>query len=213
MLNKLQEKFEERTPRERMIGMALIALLLWMAWDSFFYQAAQQKQQTLQQELTRLDQQVAEQKLAVLMLEKGPHLDPNLSNQNLLVELQAEHSHLQAQMMAQGDKNFVPPHLMAVALSDILKQNKQLSLLKLETLPAAPLLKSAQTQQNPIYKHGLAISFLGSYLATLTYLTALESLPWHFVWESIDYKVRAFPTAEITIKVYTLSFKETWLGV
>ena len=162
MLNKLQEKFEERSPRERMIGMALIALLLWMAWDSFFYQAAQQKQHTLQQELTRLDQQVVEKKLAVLMLEKGPHLDPNLSNQNLLVELQAEHSHLQAQMMAQGDKNFVPPHLMAVALSDILKQNKQLSLLKLETLPAAPLLKSVQTQQNPIYKHGLAISFLGS---------------------------------------------------
>ncbi|RIZ68193.1 MAG: hypothetical protein D0530_12530, partial [Methylococcales bacterium] len=99
MLNKLQEKFEERTPRERMIGVALIALLLWMAWDSFFYQAAQQKQHTLQQELTRLDQQVVEKKLAVLMLEKGPHLDPNLSNQNLLVELQAEHSHLQAQMM------------------------------------------------------------------------------------------------------------------
>jgi MSHA biogenesis protein MshJ len=102
---------------------------------------------------------------------------------------------------------------MAVALSDILKKNKQLSLLKLETLAVTPLLKTAQAQQNPIYKHGLAISFQGGYLDTLAYLTAMESLPWHFMWESIAYEVKEFPTAEITIKVYTLSFKETWLGV
>jgi len=111
------------------------------------------------------------------------------------------------------DKSLVPPQLMAIALSDILNRNNQLSLIKLDTLPATALTESKQSQPNTIYKHGLSITFSGSYLDTLNYLKALESLPWHFIWESIDYQVIDYPTAETTIRVYTLSFKESWLGV
>jgi MSHA biogenesis protein MshJ len=107
----------------------------------------------------------------------------------------------------------VPPQLMSVALSDILNQNNHLTLIKLDTLPVTTLLESKTSQANPIYKHGLAITFAGSYLDTLNYLKALESLPWHFIWESIDFQVKNYPIAETTIKVYTLSFKEIWLGV
>jgi MSHA biogenesis protein MshJ len=102
---------------------------------------------------------------------------------------------------------------MAVALSDILNRNNQLTLIKLDTLPITTLLKSKQPQLNPIYKHGLTITFSGSYLDTFNYLKALESMPWHFIWESIDYQVKDYPIAETTLRVHTLSFKESWLGV
>jgi MSHA biogenesis protein MshJ len=212
MLNNLQTKFEALTKREKIIVTAAMALGLWLAWDSFFYQPTQKKQRALQQELTNVRQQITEQQLALIKLENSPHIDPNLNNRNTLARLKTEYNRLHELKMQSG-KNFVPPHLMAVALSDILNKNSRLTLIKLDTLPAATLLDSKQPQQNPVYKHGLVITFSGSYLDTLNYLKALEALPWHFIWESIDYQVKDYPTAETTIKAYTLSFKETWLGV
>jgi MSHA biogenesis protein MshJ len=212
MSNNLQEKFEALTQREKIIVISAVLVGLWACWDNFLYQPSHKKQKALLQELTSLKQQISSQQLIATTLENSPHTDPNLNNQNQLAQLKAEYKH-QQELMQQGDKIFVPPHLMVVALSDILNQNKQLTLIKLDTLPVATLLKSKQPQADSIYKHGLAITFSGSYLDTLNYLKALESLPWHFIWESIDYQVKDYPTAEVTIRAYTLSFKESWLGV
>lgn len=211
MLNNLQEKFEALTQREKIIVVAAILIGLWVGWDSFFYQPIQKKQQALQQKLTDLNQQIATQQVTAIKLESSSHVDPNLNNRLKLDQLKAEHNRLKELMM--HDKSLVPPQLMATALSDILTQNNKLTLIKLDTLPVTTLLESKQPQTNPIYKHGLSITFSGSYLDTLNYLKALESLPWHFVWESIDYQVKDHPIAETTIRVYTLSFKESWLGV
>lgn len=211
MLNNLQEKFAALTQREKVIVVAAVLIGLWVGWDNFFYQPIQKKQQALQQKLSSLTQQISALQLAAIKLEGSSQIDPNLNNKLKLDQLKAEHSRLKELMMR--DKRLVPPQLMAVALSDILTQNNKLTLIKLDTLPVTTLLESKQPQSNPIYKHGLTITFSGSYLDTLNYLTALESLPWHFVWESIDYQVIDFPAAETTIRVYTLSFKESWLGV
>ncbi|HEY8034889.1 MAG TPA: hypothetical protein VIF37_04795 [Methylobacter sp.] len=211
MLNNLQEKFEALTKREKIIVVVAVLVGLWVGWDNFFYQPIQKKQQALQQKLSSLKQQITAQQLTAIKLESSSHIDPNLNNKLKLAQLKAEHSRLQELMMR--DKSLVPPQLMASALSDILTQNNQLTLIKLDTLPVTTLLESKQPQSNPIYKHGLTITFSGSYLDTLNYLKALESLPWHFVWESIDYQVKDYPTADTTIRVYTLSFKESWLGV
>jgi len=212
MFNNLQNKFETLTQREKIILAVAVLAGLWVGWDNFFYQPIQKKLLALHQDLSNLNQQITDQQLTAIKLENSNLSDPNLINQNKLIELKAEFNHLQDLMM-QGNKNFVPPNLMAIALSDILNRNNQLTLIKLNTLPATTLLESKQPQLHPIYKHGLAITFSGSYLHTLNYLKALESLPWHFIWESIDYQVKDYPIAETTIKAYTLSFKENWLGV
>ncbi|WP_333877186.1 hypothetical protein [Methylobacter sp.] len=211
MLDNLQEKFEALTQREKIIVVVAILIGLWVGWDSFFYQPTQKKHQALLLQLTDLKQQLTAQQLATIKLENSSHTDPNLANRNKLVELKAEYNRLQELIM--HDKSLVPPQLMAVALSDILTKNNELTLIKLDTLPVTTLLESKQSQANPIYKHGLTITFSGSYLNTLNYLKALESLPWRFVWESIDYQVKDYPTAETTLRAYTLSFKESWLGV
>ncbi len=211
MLTNLQGKFEALTNREKIILVFAVLAGIWFGWDYLFYQPNQKKHQALQQKLTSLKQQATDQQLALIKLENSRNIDPNLNNRNKLTALKAEHSRLQELMM--HDKSLVPPQLMAIALSDILNRNNQLSLIKLDTLPATALTESKQSQPNKIYKHGLSITFSGSYLDTLNYLKALESLPWHFIWESIDYQVIDYPTAETTIRVYTLSFKESWLGV
>ena len=167
MLNNLQEKFEALTKREKIIVVIAVVAGIGVGWDNFFYQPMQKKQQALQLELSNLKQRITDQQLTAINLENSSHIDPNLNNRLKLAELKAEHNRLQELLM--HDKSLVPPQLMAVALSDILNRNKQLTLIKLNTLPVATLQESKQPQPNPIYKHGLAITFSGTYLDTLNY--------------------------------------------
>lgn len=211
MIAKLLEKFAQLNQHEkRMVGLAIL-VIAWAIWDKWLYQPLQQQKIALQQELSNLSTQIAAQQQARLTLQRRDPTDPNATAQQKLLVLKTDYARLQAQLMS-GEKKFVPPSQMAKALSDVLNQNQRLTLIALKTLPLSTLL-SHKEQQQPIYKHGLAISFSGHYLDTLNYLTALEALPWHIIWDSIDYQVTHYPLAEVTIQVYTLSFEETWLNV
>ena len=209
--NKFQERYESLTTREKIIVVTALLATLWGIWDGIFYQPIVVKQKAQQQQLLNLNTQIASQQRIATELENSSNSDPNVDKQNKLNELKAQYSRLQEQVML-GSKKFVPPQLMAKALSDMLKQNHQLKLIKLESLPPTTLLAAVQ-QLQPIYKHGLEITFSGNYVDTINYLEALEALPWAIVWDGLDYKVKTFPTAEITIRAVTLSFDKGWLGV
>lgn len=211
MPNKIQERFESLTSREKVIVVTALLATLWSLWDGIFYQPMVLKQSKFKQELASINTDIANQQQIETQLKNSGNTDPNIDNQNKLAELKAQYSRLQEQIML-GDKKFVPPQLMAKALGDILKQNQQLTLVKLESLPPTTLLEAEQ-QHHPIYKHGLAITFTGNYLGTVNYLEALEALPWAIVWDKLDYQVKNYPMAEITIHAVTLSFEKGWLGV
>jgi MSHA biogenesis protein MshJ len=211
MLNKIQERFESLTSREKTIVITTLLVALWGCWDSLFFERMELKHKALKQELANINTQADSQREMASMLEKTANTDPNAENQIQLAELKNQYSRLKDQVML-GDKKFVPPKLMAKALNDILKQNQKLKLIKLESLPPTTLLDAKQ-QHQPVYKHGLMITFTGNYADTVNYFDALEALPWAIVWESLDYKVKNYPMAEITLRAVTLSFEKGWLGV
>lgn len=211
IINKFRERFRLLTTREKIIVTATVIVSVWGGWDNFFWSPLKQQQNQLQQELLSLKQQLSAQQQTATQLEAGHAADPNLTNKNKLAELTAQFTRLQSLMAREGEK-FVPPRLMAKALGDLLNQNQQLTWLKLDTLPVATL-RPEKNQFFPIYKHGLALTFSGDYSNSLAYLQALESLSWPINWDSIDYQVKNHPLAETTIRAYTLSFEESWLGV
>ncbi len=211
LIDKLRNRFQVLTAREKIIVTATALVCLWGVWDKLFWSPVKQQQIQLQQTLKFLSQQLSGQQQAALKLESGLTLDPNQANKTRLTQLNEELAGQQGKMSQLAEK-FVKPQLMANALNDILAQNLQLNLIKLDTLPVTTL-RNEKQQYFPIYKHGLALTFSGDYLNTLLYLKGLESLPWHINWDSIDYRVKNHPLAETTIQVYTLSFEESWLGV
>ncbi|WP_262967006.1 hypothetical protein [Methylobacter psychrophilus] len=211
MLSKLQERFQSLSNREKVILIGALLAALWGGWDHFFYHPFALEQKLLKQQLDSLNTQIVIDQQTLTQLENSGNTDLNVDNQNKLIELKTQYSRLQDQIML-GDKKFVPSPLMAKALSDMLKQNQQLTLNKLESLPPTTLLAGKQ-QHLPIYKHGLVITFIGNYTDTVKYLKALEALPWAIVWDSFDYQVKEYPMAVCTLRMYTLSFEEGWLGV
>jgi len=211
MIKKFQDQFNNLTAREKIILLATVAICLWGGWDTFFRSPLKRQQQLLQQELSSLDQQLSAQQQTADKLQSGITADPNSAAKNKLAELNTELLSLQNKM-AHESRKFVPPRLMAKVLNDLLNQNRQLTLLKLDTLPVTTL-REGKDQFFPVYKHELALTFSGVYSDTLAYLKSLESLSWRINWDSIDYQVKNHPFAETTIRAYTLSFEESWLDI
>jgi len=210
MTDSYLERLNRLTAREKIIFFATLLVVVWSAWDAFLYQPIIKKQLQLTSELNAIKTQLSAQQQVATKIEALGKIDPNQANKQKLAEVKLELHQLKQQLNI-GDKKFVPANLMAEVLRDMLKQNTGLTLVKLETLPVSTL--SSKQQQSWVYRHGLSMTVSGNYFNTLAYLKSLESLPWRFNWDAIDYQVIEYPVAETTLNVYTLSFEENWLGL
>lgn len=210
MIKTLQTRFNSLTDREQLIFLVTFLILLWSAWDNLVYQSITDKTKQYATELKTLDNRLSAYQQTIIEIEILGKLDPNLSNKTKLQQLNARLEKLKSQL-GKGEKKFVSAHKMASLLTDMLNQNNGLKLIALETLPATTLSKS--DQQSWVYRHGLSLTLQGSFMDTVDYLKSLESLPWRFSWDSVDYQVKQYPVAETTLRLYTLSFEENWLGL
>ncbi len=210
-LDSLQEKLDALSIREKIIILVAVLMVVWGAWDIFFYRGFSEQQSTYRQQMNDVNSQIAAEKMVAEKLIAAAKTDPNQNNRDALANLKNEHKELKKKLQLLSEK-FISPKLMAKVLTDILEQGDNMPLLRLETLPVAPLL-DFKWQMDIIYRHRMAISFSANYADTLEYLERLEALRWHFVIDSIEYRVKEYPLAEVTLHAHTLSFEESWLDV
>ena len=210
MIETIQERFGSLSKREKLMVFLTLAAVFWAVLTKLFLEPTLQQKKQLNQQLLSMQSQSSASELAALQLEAIRKKDPNLENRHQLTAIKSQLSKLK-QQINQGEKKFVSPETMTTVLRDMLNKHQRLKFVSLETLPAKPL---TETEQNPsIFRHGLAITFTGQYFDVFHYLEALESLPWQFYWHNIDYQVKEYPVAEVTLQLYTLSFQEDWLGI
>lgn len=62
-----------------------------------------------------------------------------------------------------------------------------------------------------LYRHGVEITVRGNYLDMIDYMTALESMPTQLFWGGARFEVEDYPTARLTLTMYTLSLDQKWL--
>lgn len=74
--------------------------------------------------------------------------------------------------------------------------------------PPAPAEKGGN-----IHKHGIEIKMAGNYLDLLAYVSELERLPQKLLWGHLSLSTPAWPTSELTLRVYTLSLDPIWMVV
>lgn len=62
-----------------------------------------------------------------------------------------------------------------------------------------------------LYRHGVEITVRGNYLDMIDYMSALESLPTQLFWGGARLEVDQYPSARLTLTMYTLSLDPKWL--
>ena len=229
------ERFAHLQAREQIfIALAAVALVAVLC-DTLMWSPARARNQQQQTQIAEAQQQLADLHNQHAVIEQALATDPDVDLRRKLETLRVQVEQ-QNKELGELTVDLIRPDAMATMLRDLLISRKGLKLIALANMPAVPAFKSksddevsenananidAETDHAAaptIYKHGLALTFRGNYFEILDYLRALENLrspdnvPWHFFWESFDYKVDKYPEAEVTLKVYTLGDKEAWIG-
>jgi len=214
----LLEKFTALNTRERMLILLAILAMAYQFADLVILDHQYQEIQQLNRGMANDNAAIIRLNTELNTLSMRAQDDPNAKLREQIQGAREEVAALQSRLKdATGE--LISPQDMARFLEQLLVQESQLTMLRLQTLDVKPLLaNSADTssplpQQAVLHRHGFAIEFSGSYLATLNYLEALENLPWRFFWDGVNYEVLDYPKSIVRLKLHTLSLSEDWIGV
>lgn len=222
---KISVKVDAMSMRERVLifgaGVALlVSLLTTLLLDPLYAKQKVLRNQVSQQQKTMNEVQAM---ITAVLQENSPSSSSPQRNQ--LNQFRQELADGDAYLKSSRER-LVEPEKMAEHLRQLLNRNNRLQLVVLQTLPVTPLLeqpnakdteqsrfKQASPLDKQVFKHGVQLTLRGNYLDLLQYLSALEKLPQQMFWASAKMSVVQYPTAELTLILYTLSLDKTWLQI
>jgi MSHA biogenesis protein MshJ len=233
-------KIDALTLRERSIIFLMIAAVLITVVNTAVLdpQFAKQRQlsELIKAQQTQIDQIQGEIQQSVKV--RG---DPDIPNRARLLSLQQQFREMNTVLLSM-QKGLISPDKMTVLLEDILNRHGSLRLLTLKTLPvtrlndpvpvsaatdakapaitttaapAAPDKVAPVSQQvaGAVYKHGVQIVVQGRYLDMMQYMADLEAMQWQLFWGSAKLSVDEYPTATLTLTLFTLGLDKKWLNL
>lgn len=225
----LRERWQALSIREQWLCLGAALLVPAMFWTLLVHDPlakAHERQRSLQQaaHARLLTAQTSQADLAARAA-----ADPDRAVREALRAAEAERDR-QLNALEQETAALIDPQRMRQVLQDLLQTRPGLRLLGLESfseplrLPAAlpppstPPAASAAPAVEPapvLYRHGMRVTFEGSYFEVRDYLRSIEGGDWRLFWERLDYQVgEAGPgRARITLELYTLSREAGWVGV
>lgn len=206
---------DARSLRERFILFIATIILIYVAWNSLFFKPIKTSIRKRQNQIVDITEKL--QKIDAEITETVETLE-NISDDGSgdLAERAKliEQAKLLDEKLGLLTSDLVSSNQMVTALRTILERQQRLHLISLDTAPAEVLDTSDDLADSipGVYKHEITIVLLGDYFSVLNYLQSLEALGWRLFWDSMDYKVIAYPTAQITIKLHTLSTQKGFIS-
>ena len=110
-------------------------------------------------------------------------------------------------------RRFTSPERMRDMLEEMVLGQRGLTLLELNTIPAAEVTAAAGPMPRKVYRHGVELTVQGSYRDLYAYLNALEDLPTQLYWGGAELVVGQYPQSSLKLIVYTLSVDQAWMVV
>lgn len=231
----MTSKFEALNKRERWMVFCALFVVIYAIINSLILSPVLNRQKALTSELVADQAQVQALTLQLNEFSNKSVIDPDAQNKQRITDLQTHLQLLETQL--NGLQNtLISPDKMPELLRSLLKKNGKLKLIELKTLPTKGLLESTSedtsssiatstdaTQVNtnqskqpdsPVFKHGVEITVEGRYLDLLEYVSELEQMPWHVLWNNAALSTEQHPPlSQLKLTVYTLSLDKTWLSI
>jgi len=215
---ELLEKFAELSTRERMLVLIAIFAVSYQLADLVILDRQYQQMGQMQNAAAEDNAAIARLSGELNALANSAQDDPNKPLRADVIRTRSNVEALRLRLKALTS-DLISPQDMARFVEELLLQEPKLTLIRLQTLDAKPLLdvdgtlQSADLMAAALHRHDFSIEFAGDYMATLRYLQALEALPWRFFWDSVSYEVEDYPRSLVRLRLHTLSLSEDWIGV
>lgn len=229
MINQMAERFNGLSTRERVLVfvsvLVILALLLFVVLiEPVMKRSAQIDNQLAAQQRASNARQVQISALSRMLKE-----DPSIEVRAQIEGLVGQQTELQ-EIIRERSQYLVAPSEVAPLIEQVLERESGVKLLKFSSLPVQQLQLTSATDIDtdtpaaeesaqgealdvaPVYMHGFEVTLEGDYNGVYAYLLQLESLPQAFFWEQMSYQVAEHPSALVTLRIYTLSISEAWIG-
>jgi MSHA biogenesis protein MshJ len=215
-------RLDELSLRERgLMFAAVVACLILLVYGT----ALQPLLRVQRGYLERLKQNESQTKAVNEVLVKSAreaNADPHASKRARVRALELRLD--QAERMLSAKRNSqVTPEQLASLLQEVLAGNRELKVLALRVLPASVL--SAEPARGAdaaktgkargkapsrltgaaLYRHGVEIELVGSYLDIVKYLGDVEKLRWKLNWSSIELETLVYPEIKVRATLSTVS--------
>lgn len=204
-------RFDRMSTRERaLICVAVLAGVL-IAWDAAMMRPLDRRRAAYQAEIAAIQASIA---AASMTTEEAVASNPALKAFAKQKSVQAALDSINGKLSA-ASVGLIAPQRMVEALHDVLSRQQGLRLVSLHNKPVIGITQpgdGASVEAGP-YVHPVELVVEGRYLDVLAYLRALESLPWHFNWKSLELNTIESPLNRVRIELTTLSMEREWLGV
>lgn len=208
------DRVDAMSIRERGLIFITVMVVLYVMAVNLLFGPIHAEKDRLQKQV---DQKHEETRLVEIqiqgMLGTGTQ-DPDTAKREKLAALEQNIKTI-GMALSQVTSGLVPPKEMARMVEQMLLKNRGLQVVKVESLPAAPLLEGGgqATPGSMVYKHGMRIELRGGYLDILRYLKSLETMPWKVFWGQVTLESEKHPVSKLNLLIYTLSTHEGWIGL
>ncbi len=215
-LREILALLDERSSRERFMICFVLLATVFVIWNSLLMRPLKQAEQLTRTEIETRSNTLSRLEKETGSLEAKLKLDPNELNRTTKASLEQEIWKLDEQIVEQT-ADLVPPEEMARALRRLLRDKRELELVRMESLPPEPLYGrseavDASDADSQVYLHTVELELIGGYLGALRYVKEIEAMPWNLLWDTLEYDVQEYPRGRITLRVQSLSTQEGWLG-
>lgn len=217
-------RFAALKQREKLIVAGGLSFAILFGGHTFWIEPAQLQKARLQKSIAQQESEQAQLQAQLQALAKQGG-DPDAPNRAVLARLQQELADADREVHG-FDGVLVSPARAPALLQTLLTQNRNLTLLRMATLPPEPLVPRPEKKtgekspaatdessvaEDNIYRHGVEIKISGRYHDLLAYVADLESAPQKLLRDEMRLAVREYPVSELTLRVYTLSLESIWL--
>jgi MSHA biogenesis protein MshJ len=218
-LRKVAERIDALSLRERAMLFAGAAAAIVFLLYALFLNPQLVRQKALRAELAQQQDNIAGIDREIGQQLQAYAQDPDAAARARLGAIGSNTDQLAGKLRAMQN-GLVAPERMAPLLEAIMKSNGKLQLVSMKTLPASPLSEAAAPAAAVaiapppvalLYRHGVQVAVRGNYLDMVNYMDALEAMPTQLFWGRAELAVEEYPTATLTLTLYTLSLDRKWI--
>ncbi len=204
-LQQWSERIDALDLRERILLLAATVVVLFLLVDSLGLQPALKAQQLAEQRIEDLELKLSTlHQHANLFNAKSDH-NPLASRYQSRDRLTAQLAELDSRITGQLGA-LLEPSQAAEVLEQVLAVHRRLKLKSLqassESLTEVAL--HSDGDASGLGRYQLEMVVEGAYLDILQYLQDLETMPWKFFWQTVDFRTTEHPRAETRLRLYTL---------
>lgn len=221
----LIERLDQMSLRERGLVFFVGVVIIYCLWQALLMDPLVAHARAAEHRLNGARERILAVDQAGAALVQDPAIAAAMRNKALQQRLRELDQELAT--LAQG---YVSPSKMAGMLRAMLAGQQGLRLLSLKNLPPTSLSRPApaagdsppgvdiavtqlDAKDRGPFLHPVEIVVEGDYLSVVTYLHALENLPYQLHWERVEVDAREYPGNRVRIVVGALSLSRQWMTV